>query len=358
MSRMPELQYMFIYLGWQCNLNCKHCWVPKDQYELTAQLTESMIDECLKFAKQMNVKSIKISGGEPMLHKENVEKIIKFAKEHGVFVSIETNGTLIDKKFVENNCYERLSYSVSIDSPEAKIHNDFRGSEFAFEKSVDAIKHIIDNGMGCGVTYSTYDGNENCIERMIRFCKNNGVKHMKINPIVKMGRAENFDDNYSMTTISPEKILQLYSKYCLQEQNGVNVSIMVPPAFSGLYFLKDISRKNPENICSNCPTFNILSILPNGDVGLCAEAYRSNDLKFGNINQQSLDDIWSGEKMKQFRNSLFCNLEGVCGACQVKEICWGGCRAIALKKYGRVNAPNPFCQEMKEKGKFFLSGKR
>lgn len=357
MDRKPELQYMFIYLGWQCNLNCKHCWVPKDQYELTSHLTESMIEECLQFAKQMNVKSIKISGGEPMLHKGNVTTIINFAKKFDMNVSIETNGTLLDKNFIKENFYERLSYSVSIDSPDSRIHNEFRGAEFAFEKSVEAIKHIINHRMGCGVTYSTYDGNEDEIERMIRFCSSNGVKHMKINPIVKMGRAENFDDNYSMTTISPEKILQLYSKYCLQKQNGVCVSIMVPPAFSGLFFLQDIARKNPNNMCSNCPTFNILSILPNGDVGLCAEAYRSNDLKFGNINQQKLYDIWNGEKMQQFRNSLFCGLEGVCGNCQVKEICWGGCRAIALKKYGRVNAPNPFCQEMKDKGKFFLSGK-
>lgn len=357
MSRMPELQYMFIYLGWQCNLNCKHCWVPKDQYEMEAHLSESMVDECLQFAEQMNVRSIKISGGEPMLYKKSVAKIINFAKKYGIYISIETNGTLLDKKFVEDNYYERLSYSVSIDSSDAQVHNAFRGAKFAFEKSVDAIKYIIDNGMGCGVTYSTYDGNENDIDRMIRFCENNAVKHMKINPIVKMGRAENFDDNYSMTTISPEKILQLYAKYCLHERNGVHVSIMVPPAFSGLYFLKDIAQKNPENICANCPTFNILSILPNGDVGLCAEAYRSNDLKFGNINQQSLYDIWNGEKMQQFRNSLFCELDGVCSDCRVKEICWGGCRAIALKKYGKVNAPNPFCQEMKEKGKFFLSGK-
>lgn len=357
MNSTPELQYMFIYLGWQCNLNCKHCWVPKDQYELTAHLTEEMIEECLQFAKQMNIKSFKISGGEPMLYKNSVAQIIDFAKEHNIAVSIETNGTLLDKKFVINNYFKRLSYSVSIDSADANIHNKFRGSELAFEKSVEAIKSIIENGMGCGITYSTYDGNEIDIERMIQFCEQNHIKYMKINPIVKMGRAENFDDNYSMTTISPEKILQLYSKYCLHEQNGVFVNIMVPPAFSGLYFLKDIAQKNPDNICANCPTFNIISILPNGDVGLCAEAYRSNDLKFGNIKQQTLYNIWEGEKMKQFRNSLFSNLEGVCSDCRVKEICWGGCRAIALKKYERVNAPNPFCQEMKEKGKFFLSGK-
>lgn len=323
---------------------------------MTAQLTEDMVEQCLQFAKQMNVKSFKISGGEPMLHKERVAQIIHSAKQHHISVSIETNGTLLDKQFIIDNYYDRLSYSISIDNADATIHNKFRGSEYVFEKSVEAIKGIIENGIRCGITFSTYDGNEADIEDMIIFCQQNNIRYMKINPIVKMGRAENFDDNYSMTTISPEKILKLYSKYCLREQNGVCVSIMVPPAFSGLYFLKDIIQKNTDNICSNCPTFNIISILPNGDVGLCAEAYRSNDLKFGNMKQQSLSDIWNGEKMQQFRNSLFFNLEGVCGDCRVKEICWGGCRAIALKKYGKVNAPNPFCQEMKEKGKFFLSG--
>ncbi len=62
-------------------------------------------------------------------------------------------------------------------------------------------------------------------------------------------------------------------------------------SFFWFIFLKGLHNKNVNNICANCPTFNILSVLPNGDVGLCAEAYRSNDLKFGNINQQELEEI-------------------------------------------------------------------
>lgn len=357
MNNIPSLQYMFFYLGWQCNLNCKHCWVPKDRYELTNYLTEDMINQCLQFADNMKVKRFKISGGEPMLHKEKVSQIIEFAKQHDISVSIETNGTLLDKDFIEINKYDKLSFSISVDNADPMVHNQFRGVDGAFEKSVEAIRNILDNNMGCGITYSTYDGNDEDIKNMIYFCQENGIHHMKINPIVKMGRAEGYDDSCSMTTVSAERILEIYSKYCLRNQNNVCVSIMVPPAFSGLYFLKGIAQKNTENICANCPTCNILSILPNGDVGLCAEAYRSNDLKFGNIKQQALEDIWNGEKIQQFRNAVFYNLEGVCGECNVKEICWGGCRAIALKKYGTISAPNPFCQEMKNKGKFFLSGK-
>ena len=115
----------------------------------------------------------------------------------------------LPKNFIKENYYERLSYAVSVDSADPKIHNRFRGCEHAFEKTVEAIGNIVENGMSCGITYSTYDGNEFDIECMIKFCKQNKIKHMKINPIVKMGRAENFDDEYSMTTISPEKILKI-----------------------------------------------------------------------------------------------------------------------------------------------------
>ena len=107
-----------------------------------------------------------------------------------------------------------------------------------------------------------------------------------------------YDQSEYVTTVSPERILELYKKYCIRPIEGVVVSIMVPPALSGIYFLKNIVQKCPENICANCPTLNLLSILPNGDVGLCAEAYRSSLLGFGNINDKTLDEIWEREFTK------------------------------------------------------------
>ena len=354
MAKNPDLNYLFLYLGWKCNLNCEHCWVPKDSYDTSSILSEEKIDEILDFIKRKKIPNIKISGGEPLIYKDTISVIIKFAQENGINVSIETNGTLLDKDFIKDHLYEKLHYSVSLDSANPQEYDRFRGMTGAFFKTHEAIKSLVKYDVNFNITYSTYDGDETKINHIIEFAKRNSISNIKINPVIKMGRAENYDQSDYVTTISPERILELYTKYCIRPMDGVVVSIMVPPALSGIYFLKDIAQKCPENICANCPTLNLLSILPNGDVGLCAEAYRSSLLKFGNINETTLDEIWNSDCLNDFRNQILHNLQGVCGECLMKEICWGGCRALAIKKYGSVNSPNPFCEDFNKRGRFIF----
>ncbi len=354
MAKCPDLNYLFLYLGWKCNLTCEHCWVPKDSYDTASMLSIEKIYEILDFAKRKNTQHIKISGGEPLLYKDTVSVIIKFAKENGINISIETNGTLLSQDFIKDHLYEKLRYSVSVDSADPQEYDKFRGMTGAFAKTYEAIKGLLKYGMNFNITYSTYDGDETKIDQIIEFAVRNSIPNIKINPVIKMGRAQNYDQSEYVTTVSPERILELYKKYCIRPIEGVVVSIMVPPALSGIYFLKNIVQKCPENICANCPTLNLLSILPNGDVGLCAEAYRSSLLGFGNINDKTLDEIWESDCLNDFRNEILHNLQGICGKCLMKEICWGGCRALAIKKYGSVNSPNPFCEDFYERGRFIF----
>lgn len=354
MAKSPDLNYLFLYLGWKCNLNCEHCWVPKDAYDTDSVLSKEKINEILDFVKRKKTKNIKVSGGEPLLYKDTVSDIIKFAQENSINISIETNGTLLDEDFIKDHQYEKLRYSLSLDSANPQENDRFRGMTGAFAQTYDAIKGLLKYGINFNLTYSTYDGDETKIDQIIEFAARNTISNIKINPVIKMGRAENYDQSDFVTTISPEKILELYTKYCIRPIKGVVVSIMVPPALSGIYFLKDIAQKCPENICANCPTMNLLSILPNGDVGLCAEAYRSSTLRFGNINDKTLDEIWNSDCLNNFRDQILNNLQGICGECLLKEICWGGCRTLAIKKYGNVNSPNPFCEDFNKRGRFIF----
>jgi radical SAM protein with 4Fe4S-binding SPASM domain len=354
-----DLKYLFIYLGWKCNLNCKHCWVPKESFEEYDALSDEQLITLLNDLRLLGTKNIKISGGEPFLYKNKIELIINYAKKNDIHVSIETNGTLIDEDFLSTYNYNKLFLSISLDSADPIVHDTMRGSNGSYKKIIAAMDILKKYSVKFNITYSTLDGNESDIDELIKLVKKYDVQSIKINPIMKIGRAEHFRNNgseNSIMTMSSHKILSLYSKYCKKRINGIKISIMVPPAFSGLFFLRESNDTCVDNVCANCPTFNILSVLPNGDIGLCAEAYRSNSLKFGNMKNNSIVDIWNSVELIRFRNIIIHELQGICKNCLVKEICWGGCRAIAMKMYGTINAPSPFCQEMSDSGWFPLSG--
>jgi len=85
-------------VGWnityRCNLQCKYCgWWENRASELNTKDIIGLIKE-LAF---LGTKFISFSGGEPLL-REDLGDIIDFCKMKGIYVSINSNGTLVKEK--------------------------------------------------------------------------------------------------------------------------------------------------------------------------------------------------------------------------------------------------------------------
>ncbi|MEE8574503.1 MAG: radical SAM protein, partial [Thermodesulfobacteriota bacterium] len=107
--------FVNVNLTTRCNLNCVGCrfhsidqtkknkiYANKDKYDMPIELFEKICKEL----KEIGTKEIILLGeGEPMLHPE-IFDIISMAKKYGFFLTIITNGTLLNetacKKLVEN----------------------------------------------------------------------------------------------------------------------------------------------------------------------------------------------------------------------------------------------------------------
>lgn len=74
-----------------CNLNCNYC----DTYTGTINAKDYTVEElCNVIAKETNIHSISLTGGEPLLHSEF---LLDFCKKVNIPVYLETNATLCDK---------------------------------------------------------------------------------------------------------------------------------------------------------------------------------------------------------------------------------------------------------------------
>lgn len=87
-----------IELCFKCNLNCKHCGSSLNAYKKSRKgeplsLTEfySAIDDL----KGLGGKRIGLVGGEPLLY-ENWEEVAKYASDRNFYVSMISNGMIID----------------------------------------------------------------------------------------------------------------------------------------------------------------------------------------------------------------------------------------------------------------------
>lgn len=93
-SKLHDYKWVNLKVNSRCNLNCNYC------YETGMHGKELSIDEiCLLMddLKALGIKSIKLSGGEPLIRKD-LEQIIEKARTDQFSVQLATNGTLLTEE--------------------------------------------------------------------------------------------------------------------------------------------------------------------------------------------------------------------------------------------------------------------
>ncbi len=155
----------------RCNLRCKHCLEYKFQEkELSFEKVKQMLDR----VAEAGAVHLSINGGEPLI-REDIGKIIKYAKKLGLGVGITSNGAFVPKKIKELKDIDVLG--LSLDGPK-HIHDYLRG-EGQFEQVIKAIKVARENKIK-SVYINTVLTKEICqkldyIEEMINIARENKI---------------------------------------------------------------------------------------------------------------------------------------------------------------------------------------
>ena len=87
----------------RCNMNCRMCYIRMSEEEMNARGREYTADEWIRMGRvcaQRGMLFLLFTGGEPFLRKD-FRKIYTELKKLGLLISINTNGTLIDRETVE-----------------------------------------------------------------------------------------------------------------------------------------------------------------------------------------------------------------------------------------------------------------
>ena len=130
-----------------CNLRCKMCgqW-SKEGYirnnksvlkqEILLADWKRLVDELAAH----NIPSLLIRGGEPFLFTGIIE-LLEYINSKGMFVSIDTNGTLLKKYAADLLRIGKIHITVSIDGPE-DIHDHVRGMKGCFKQIEEGLNML------------------------------------------------------------------------------------------------------------------------------------------------------------------------------------------------------------------------
>ncbi|SDB15593.1 radical SAM/SPASM domain-containing protein [Eubacterium oxidoreducens] len=265
-----------------CNFNCQQCFTESPTKPLKGSLTLVEMKKLADEADALGMYEILIEGGEPLVSKEIYDLIQTFGSDR-FYLEMTTNGYLLTPQVAKKLKEAGLSrVSISIDSMDPKVHDEYRGTPGAYEHAIKAMEYAKEAGMQVSVNFLVghYNIHSGEIEQVCEFCQSRGY-HIGLQTATPTG---NWQGKFEIMT-TPEDAA--YLEEIRHKYKHVWRDIWPP-------------LPNKKVAVSGCVAVNRPYINPYGDVLPCSYMH----MKLGNIKEQSLKEILDiGFSYECFRNS-------------------------------------------------------
>ena len=119
----------------RCNLSCVGCGRIREYRDTLDQVLT--VDECLASTEEAGAPIVAVSGGEPLLHPK-IDEIVAGILSQGRFVTLCTNGLLLEESLQKFTASTAFSFSVHVDGL-AETHDRLAGRSGTFASAMRAI---------------------------------------------------------------------------------------------------------------------------------------------------------------------------------------------------------------------------
>ena len=333
-----------IYLTHSCNLRCRHCYLSAGR-PLPGELTADQWIAVLDGVRELGVRYAYFLGGEPMmLFNRGLLKIIRHAKDIGLYVSMSTNGLFINRRsalMLKEAGLDQVQ--VSLDGPTPEVNDAIRGLG-SFEAAIKAIEAFREAGIPTSLSYTVTSENAKYVVDMVKLAESLNIPVLTFIRVQEFGRA--LRNGLTLRQDEADAVIN----------NLLNVKASVKIVLNGFRFhLRNLKEGYDDAKAklarlrvvgySTCPAgVSRFVIDSDGEVYGC-ELLMNKTISEGNVLRDDLKEIWArGFRMFRARSSR--NIEP-CNTCPFADLCNAGCTARAYSRYGTFNAPDPQCPIVK-----------
>jgi len=354
--RQPQRFYaplMIVWnLTWRCNLRCKHCYQSAGALGGDIGTPELTLDEKLaavdKIAASL-IPTLSLSGGEPLIH-PHFWPVAEAARQRGIYLSLNTNGTLITEEVAERLAALGFAYAgISVDAPSKEYHDSFRGVAGSWDKTVRGIKALAKTSVLTILSFTITKENYSRLPQIFGLAEELGMDKVMVYNYIPTGRAR---DNMDLD-LTPEQREEAFSMMYRYAASGGSLCSTAPQmgrlcAEAGHAELIPLAHAGPgraqdlqilAQIIGGCGIGRAyLALQPDGRITPCVYLP---DLEIGDIRRDDIIEIWQSNELLESLASHQ-GLKGHCGVCEHRAVC-GGCRARAYAYFGDFKAPDPGC---------------
>jgi MoaA/NifB/PqqE/SkfB family radical SAM enzyme len=282
----------------RCNVKCRYC----EYWRLASYKSEMSIDEWKK--SLLSVKdfvgtySISFSGGEPFI-KPGFLELMAFCHANGIHSGVTTNGSALNRKNAHKLVAARpFNLNVSVDAPDAALHDYLRGWPGLFDKLSDGIKYVREERDKAGLDFpiiiktTVNSKNFRILPDMVGWVKQVGATALNVQPVDRW-TPETYDELW-VEECDQDDLRKVVDTMLALKRRGE--PIMNSELVIGLMPRHFRGESAPPEAMPCRVGMRDFFIRTNGDVEVCF-FYPP----IGNIKEQSAREIWYGPKAQEIR---------------------------------------------------------
>ncbi len=299
-----------------CGCKCKHCLVDSGTNKRNF-LNKDIILKVCKEIKSLNILSndepIALTGGEISFHPQIIDIIQEIKKLNFKKVNINLTGMAFNEDNIKKIAPLINIACFSIDGP-SEFHDNFRGVNIYMKtlKNINLFKKY--GTKNIAIQMSILKENMKYIDEIAQLANFYGVDHLRLVPVLPIGRAQSYIDNNQLLNQSDYD--ELLKKVIFLNGKFIRIDT------SSLLDRRSFLLKNPQKVYG---IESITNIEVNQEGNVFFNGFVNNTFCIGNIKENSLkkilNDFLKGEKYSYYNKiskDIYCkevingNKETIC----------------------------------------------
>lgn len=325
-------QGLLAELTHRCPFQCPYCSNPLELDRASAEMSTEDWLSVFDQAAAMGVLQVHLSGGEPSARKD-LEQIVERCAQLGLYSNLITAGAPLTRERLGKLAELGLDHvQISIDDVEPVNADKIGGLRGGHQKKIDAARWTRELGLPLTINAPLHRQNIYNLEQMIDLAAELGAARFEAANVQYYGWAF-----LNRAALMPTYEQALWSADVVNRARERLKGLMVLDAVVPDYYAK---RPKP---CMGGWGRGVINITPTGKVLPCHAAESIPSLRFDNIRERSLLDIWmNSEAFNAFRGTDW--MQEPCRSCTFREVDFGGCRCQAMAVTGDPAATDPACE--------------
>ncbi|MBV8216899.1 MAG: pyrroloquinoline quinone biosynthesis protein PqqE [Solirubrobacterales bacterium] len=329
-ASVPRPLGLLAELTYRCPLRCPYCSNPTSFPPARGALTMAEWRRVLDEAASLGVLHVQFSGGEPLL-RPDLPDLVATARAAGLYTNLITSGLGLTRPRAERLCAAGLDHvQISLQSDEAPLADAIAGLE-AHTRKLEAARLVRALGLALTINVVLHRGNIGRVGAIIALAEELAAERLELANV----------QFYGWAFANKEALLPTRAALDEAERTAAAARERLSGRMEILYVLPDYYGDRPKP-CMNGWGRRHLTINPVGDVLPCPAASAIASLRFDNVRDRPLRQIWEeSDAFQRFRGTAW--MPEPCRSCDRREVDFGGCRCQAAQLTGDAANTDPAC---------------